>query len=273
MRGLGLERPPRWFAAALVVLVLGTAAVLVLLIQKQESLTVPSTGEYAEILELSADPGPSGSTTAPTSTATAPAAPEAPAAPPVLAVYGDGYAAGNEQGGLGPAGWPALVAGSTGTELALHAASQAGYASVGVGGQDYLGLVESAPEADAAVTLVVGSRNDRGQNPAVVRSQAAQVIASVRETAPGSVVVLVGPIWSDGAPPADLLAERDAVRAAAEAAGVGFVDPLATGWFAAPAGLISPDGVSPTDVGHAHLATLIAPVVTSALAQHGAAGN
>ena len=36
---------------------------------------------------------------------------EADAEPPVIAVYGDSYSVGTGQGGTGPAGWPALVAG------------------------------------------------------------------------------------------------------------------------------------------------------------------
>jgi hypothetical protein len=262
MRGLGLARAPRWVAVVLVFLLLADGAVLLLLRQRQLSLEASPTGEYASAV-AAASGGPAAPAAAPSAAAAQVATTDAP----VLAVYGDGYAAGNDQGGIGPAGWPALVAASAGAALSLHAVPQAGYASIGVTGQDFVGLVTAAPVADATVTLVVGSRNDRTQDPTVVSAHAAQVVDDVRAASPASVIVLIGPIWSNGAPPADVLANRDAVEEAANTAGVEFVDPLTAGWFAEPAGLISSDGVSPTDAGHAALAALIEPVVSAALAQ------
>ena len=48
-----------------------------------------------------------------------------------------------------------------------------------------------------------------------------------------------------GCAPAELTGGVDAVRPAAEAAGATYVDPLTLGWFADPAGLVSPaDGIS-----------------------------
>ncbi|SDY39231.1 Lysophospholipase L1 [Modestobacter sp. DSM 44400] len=214
-----------------------------------------------------ADTQMSVSTGAVTSAPPTPASAAPTSAPGVLAVYGDGYAAGNEEGGLGAAGWPVLVAARTGMTLSLHAVPQAGYVSVGSTGQDYAGLVETAPVPDAAVTLVVGSRNDRSADAAEVLAQVQQVVNDVRAAAPSTIVVVVGPVWSDGEPPADVLDDRDAVKTAATAAGVAFVDPIARNWFAQPTGLISSDGVSPTDAGHAHLADLITPWVTAALSQ------
>jgi hypothetical protein len=206
------------------------------------------------------------SAAAPSSSTTSPPATQATSAAPVLAVYGDGYAAGNELGGLGSAGWPALVAQRTGATLSLHAVSQAGYAAQGVTGQDFPALVKASPERNAAVTVLFGSRNDEGDDPAVVQACAAQTISTLKANAPGMVVIVIGPVWSDAAAPAPLRAIRDAVQDAAGAAGVQFVDPLALGWFARPSGLIAADGVSPTDAGNAYLASQIAPFVTAALA-------
>ncbi len=184
---------------------------------------------------------------------------------PVLAVYGDGYAAGNGEGGQGPAGWPALVAGRTGARLELHAASQAGYASLSPAGQDYADLVRDASVADATVTLLFGSRNDADESLAAVQQNVRLVISAAQEAAPSDTLIVIGPVWSSADAPAGLLAVRDAMRDAADAAGVRFVDPLAANWFAEPRGLISVDGVSPNDAGHAHLADLVEPVVAAAL--------
>ncbi|MGY1723804.1 SGNH/GDSL hydrolase family protein [Blastococcus sp. SYSU DS0533] len=188
-------------------------------------------------------------------------------AAPVLAVYGDGYAAGNESGGLGPAGWPAIVAQRVGAELQLNAVSRSGYAAAGATGQDFLDLVESTPVPDADVTLLFGSRNDLDESPAVVRENATAAIAAAQSQAPDTSVVVIGPVWDDGDVPDALLAVRDAVQAAARAVGVPFVDPLAAGWFAEQTGFIAADGVSPNDQGHVYLADRVTPLVQTAVAQ------
>ena len=251
MRGMSLERPPRWGTAVLVLLVIGNAALLFYL------ATRPAPAD-----DYVAQPRVAAATMSP-----APAAVPVPAVPSaaeatqssLLAVYGDGYAAGNELGGLGSAGWPALLAERTGAELALHAAPRAGYLAVGTTGQNFLDLVRAAPVPDAAVTLVVGSRNDMNQDVTRIRQNAAERGSSIRSQAPDTTVVIVGPVWPDGNAPASVLAVRDAVRDAAVAAGVTFVDPLVEGWFTGDVGLIAGDGVSPTDAGHAYLAGVLEP--------------
>ncbi len=183
----------------------------------------------------------------------------------VLVVYGDGYAAGNQWGGEGAAGWPALVAERLGARLELHAASQAGYASFSPAGQDYADLVAGAPFPEATVTVLFGSRNDADENLDAVRANARETVSAAQRAATGDVLVVIGPVWSSADVPVQLLAVRDIVREAAEAAGAQFVDPLADGWFADPANLISGDGVSPTDEGHARLAELVDPAIAAAL--------
>lgn len=257
MRGLQLERPPRWGILALVLLVLGNVALFTIL-----GMRSAPADTYTPVVRAAS---PSAVVPAAPSAPGTPA--ETPAAPPVLAVYGDGYAAGNEVGGLGAAGWPALVAARTGAELALTAASQAGYASLGTSGQNYAAMLQSHPVPDAAVTVLFGSRNDSDEDPAILQQQVPLAIRTAMANAPGDVLVVIGPVWSDAAAPESVYAVRDTVRDAAAAAGAVFVDPLDEGWFASPEGLIAADGISPTDAGHAALAELITPVVATALAQ------
>jgi lysophospholipase L1-like esterase len=206
---------------------------------------------------------PAAAATASTPSASSDPTPEAVEVTPVLAVYGDGYAAGNDMGGLGAAGWPALVAQRTGADLVLHAVPQAGYASIGITGQDYPAVITANPVPGAAVTILFGSRNDADEDLSVVRSNVEKAI-SAAEQASGKVVV-IGPVWDDADVPGSALAVRDIVQAAAETAGVAFVDPLAEGWFAQETGLISDDGISPNDAGHTYLAERIAPVIQAML--------
>ncbi|MEA3218389.1 MAG: hypothetical protein QOJ19_4545 [Acidimicrobiia bacterium] len=255
MRGLRLERPPTWGILVLALLLIGNACLFVFLAAR------PAPADpYVSSL-------PAGATTlVPTPAATATDGTPPARQSPILAVYGDGYAAGNELGGLGAAGWPALVALQTGSELVLHAAPRTGYASVGASGQDYLAIIQANPVPEAAVTVVFGSRNDADEDLARVQANATLAITAAQVNAPASRVVVVGPVWDDADVPAGVVAVRDVVKAAAQAAGATFVDPLAEGWFAQQAGLIADDGISPNDAGHAYLAQRIVPAVTAALA-------
>jgi lysophospholipase L1-like esterase len=184
----------------------------------------------------------------------------------VLAVYGDSYSAGGRQGGKGDAGWPALVADGLGADLRLHAAGGAGYVN-GSKAKDetFLDQVRGAPEPDADVVVVFGSRNDKFLPVADVKSQAVAVLEAVRSQSPSAELVVVGPAWDDDIPPDELFMTRDAVASAAAGAGPLFVDPLAGGWLLDRPELIGTDGIHPTDAGHAYLAQLIEPIVREAL--------
>jgi hypothetical protein len=251
MRGLGLERPPAWGIVALILLVIGNVALFSTMSMKPEPADayVPRTTPAA-----ATDSTPSASDDP---------SPGVVEVVPVLAVYGDGYASGNDMGGLGGAGWPALVAERTGADLVLYAVPQAGYASIGVTGQNYPAVIAASPVPGAAVTILFGSRNDADENLSVVQANAEKAIMAAKQASES--VVVIGPVWDNAEVPAGALAVRDIVQAAARNAGVTFVDPLAGGWFAQENGLISADGISPNEAGHAYLAERIAPVVRTML--------
>ncbi|MGY2078744.1 GDSL-type esterase/lipase family protein [Modestobacter sp. SYSU DS0657] len=266
MRGLGLERPPRWGIALLIALVVGNVALFSFLALRSEPAD-PLAGRPSPAADeaVLADVPPS-------ATEVVPITPEAePSTPPVLAVYGDGYATGNQLGGQGAAGWPALVAQRVGAELRLNAVSQAGYAAEGVTGQNYLDLVQASPVPDADVTILFGSRNDDDETAGEVAQNAAAVLAAVRAAAPDTTVIVIGPVWSNSTPSAGVLAANDAVEEAAEAAGVTYVDALEGGWFATGEG-IAYDGISPTDAGNDYLASAVLPFLQEAL-EAGAQGG
>jgi lysophospholipase L1-like esterase len=184
----------------------------------------------------------------------------------VLAVYGDSYSAGGRQGGKGSDGWPALVADELDVDLRLHAAGGAGYVN-GSRARDetFLDQVRGAPEPDADVVVVFGSRNDKFLPPADVKRQAMAVFEAVRAQSPSAALVVIGPAWDDDLPPDELYATRDAVASAAVAAGALFVDPMAEEWLLDRPQLIGADGVHPNDAGHAYIAGLIEPIVRDVL--------
>lgn len=205
--------------------------------------------------------GPTAGTTART---TAPTTERAP----VLAVYGDWYVSGTDQGGVGPAGWPAIVSQRIGAEATVpHAAPAAGYVAESATGDTFLTLAQNTPEPTADVTIVFGSRNDYLSTPAEITAAATRTFETIRATAPQTELLVIGPAWTDAAVPPELLPVRDAVQQAAAAAGATFVDPIAERWFFDDTGLISTDLISPTDAGHVYLADRIEPVVRQLLAE------
>lgn len=264
MAGPQLGRSRTWGFVALLVLVLVNSALLAHMLLGSGGPEPYTGGARA----AATGPGEAATALSPTEVPEAAAvfrtapSPE----PAVLAVYGDGYAAGNELGGVGLAGWPALVAQQTGTELALHAVRQAGYAAAGASGQKFIDLIQAKPVPDAAVTVVFGSRNDLHGDPSDISARVSEALVAVRANAPETSLLVIGPAWSNANVPPNILALRDAVLAVAQAAGATFVDPVAQGWFAESSGLIAADGISPTDQGHVYMAGRIAPAVATALA-------
>jgi len=181
----------------------------------------------------------------------------------VLAFYGDRYTAGTQQGGLGPAGWPAILTerlDARATEV--HALIDAGYVATSTFGDfTYEALAGQQPEPDADVTIVFGSRNDFQASRRDITAAATRTFDIILAAAPNTQVLVIGPVGTDAAVLPELPLVRDAVRDAALAAGVTYVDPLAERWFSDDVGLIGPDRISPTDAGHAYLADQIEPYV------------
>jgi lysophospholipase L1-like esterase len=177
---------------------------------------------------------------------------------PRLAVIGDSYSAGSNNGVT----WPDLLAQKRGWSVQNAAIGGSGYVA---GGEDAFpfraGYVAEATTPD--LILVVGSRNDKDE-PEKIRGAATTLFADLKQKAPQAQVVVIGPIWDSTAPPAGVLRANAETRAAAEAAGLPFVDALPLGWLNDSA-LIQPDGVHPTDAGQQVLADRI-DAVTPAVA-------
>ena len=207
------------------------------------------------------------------STSSSPSADPSPTAADatVLAFYGDRYTSGSPQGGLGPAGWPAIVTERLGAEATEpHALSDAGYVATSTsafGDFDFEVLATQLPEPDADVTIVFGSRNDFEASQEDITAAATRTFDAIRANAPDTELLVIGPAWTDAAVPPEIPPVRDAVRQAALAAGATFVDPLAERWFFDDVGLIGPDRISPNNAGHAYLADQIEPFVRNLLGE------
>ena len=252
----GLPPAPRW---AWVSMIAGVVAIAVM-------LPFAVNRGAVEVAESAVDrTRPSEPSASPTVEASATPSAEPDEGPPVIAVYGDAYSAGSAEGGTGAAGWPALVAGRLDADVRLHAAPGAGYVAVG-GPGTFLQQVQAAPEVDADVVVIFGSRNDTGVPSQQISDQAATTFDAVRSASPDAELVVIGPAWTDEAVPAEVFLVRDAVASAAGDAVATFVDPLQQEWFFGRLELIGDDAINPTDEGHAYLADLIEPILGQALA-------
>jgi lysophospholipase L1-like esterase len=181
---------------------------------------------------------------------------------PVVMVLGDSYTAGIS--GMPPEktyaaeaarrlGWQIIIGGYQGT----------GFVARGHVGKTFATLFAEELAWRPAPDLVVvsGGHNDWPKPPDKVAAAAQSLLASVKERWPGVPVVLLGPLWGGDPTPA-ALSIRDAVKSAAVASGVPFIDPLQERWFTGSVKLgtgnapeyIRKDGVHPNAAGSRYLA-------------------
>jgi lysophospholipase L1-like esterase len=187
-----------------------------------------------------------------------------------IAVIGDSYTTGTDEGGLGPRSWTALAwhtLAARGMRIAadVSAEGKSGYFVPGDHGSVFEDLTARAVKPDDALVVFFGSRNDQGVDPALLAGRARDTFDLARLIAPSAKFLVIGPPWPTADVPGSMLMIRDVLNAAARAAGAAFVDPIGDRWFVDRPDLIGPDGVHPNDAGHAYLADKIAPLIRTQL--------
>ncbi|UXA07815.1 SGNH/GDSL hydrolase family protein [Mycobacterium sp. SMC-2] len=187
-----------------------------------------------------------------------------------LAVIGDSYTTGTGEGGLGPRSWPArawdgLAARGERISADVAAEGRAGYGMPGDHGSVFEDLTARAVQPDDVLAVFFGSRNDETIDPAVVAEKARSAFDLARHLAPSARLLVIGPPWPTVDVPLPMLQVRDALGAAAAAAGATWVDPIAEHWFVGRPDLIGADGVHPNDAGHQYMADKIAPLIRTQL--------
>ena len=188
-----------------------------------------------------------------------------------VAVIGDSYTTGTDEGGLGPNSWTA-IAWRTLTAPGLRIASdvaaegRAGYAAIGDHGSIFADLAATAVQPEDALVVFFGSRNDRDIDPVLLAERARETFDLARRLAPFARFLVIGPPWLTADVPEPVLVTRGVLAGAAQAAGADFVDPIDERWFVDRPELIGADGVHPNDAGHLYLADKIAPLIRWQLA-------
>ena len=189
-----------------------------------------------------------------------------------VAVIGDSYTTGTDEGGLGPRAWTALAwhtLAARGVPIAADVAAEgrAGYGVPGDHGSIFEDLTARAVKPDDALVVFFGSRNDEGVDPGLLAGKAREAFDLARRFAPSARFLVIGPPWPTADVPGPVLQIRDVLNAAARAAGATFVDPIGDRWFVDRPDLIGPDGVHPNDAGHQYLADKIAPLIRMQLSR------
>lgn len=188
-----------------------------------------------------------------------------------IAVIGDSYTTGTDEGGEGPQSWTSrawLLLAGQGARVDADVAAEggAGYGIRGNRGSLFEDLTSRVVDRDDALVVFFGSRNDQPVDMQQYPVLVGDTFQIARRMAPNAKFLVIGPPWPTADPPDEILALRDSLRAQAKAAGAVFIDPLAERWFVGRPDLIGPDGVHPTDAGHAYMAEKIAPLIRSQLA-------
>ena len=194
------------------------------------------------------------------------AAPAHAADPARIAVIGDSYTAGTDEGGSGTRSWPQIawqLLARQGVPIDADVAAEggAGYGQRGSGGSIFEDLTAQAVRNNDALVIFFGSRNDQPVDPQKFSSYAAETFHLARYAAPAAKFLVIGPPWPTASPPPPVLKIRDSLRDQAAQIGASFIDPIADGWFVGRPDLIGKDGVHPNDAGHAYMADKIAPLI------------
>jgi len=122
---------------------------------------------------------------------------------------------------------------------------------------------------DDALVVFVGSRYDgRPQILPQLANVVHGVFTQAKQTAPQAKLLVIGPIYPEGDPPAQVLQARDIMRDQAAAVGATFVDPIAEGWLVDQPEAISTGNV--TEAGNVFIAQKMYPLIQKALEVAGA---
>lgn len=177
---------------------------------------------------------------------------------PDVVIVGDSYTGGSDEGGVGPNGYPALLAKQFGFRISVLAVGGSGYTSRGTGAETFGERVVQAMARKPDVVVVYGSRNDSTADSDELRAAVQATLAPLATASPKPKVLIIGPAWGAFPPPGDPDAAREIVGEVASGFGFTFIDPMEQGWFTGSnSQYIGSDRIHPTDAGHIHTAGLI----------------
>ncbi|MGZ8802269.1 MAG: Rv0518 family GDSL lipase [Mycobacterium sp.] len=187
-----------------------------------------------------------------------------------IAVVGDSYTTGGDEGGSGTKGWTtqvwqALTQHGIAVTPTVAAEGGAGYCTRGNRGSVFEDLTVRAVKPTDVLVVFFGSRNDMDVDPTRLSIAMYGTLKMARQIARSAKFLVIGPPWPTADPPPAIRRIRDVLGYQAELAGAAFLDPIAARWFVGEPELIGADGVHPTDAGHTYMAEKLAPLIGAQL--------
>jgi lysophospholipase L1-like esterase len=187
---------------------------------------------------------------------------------PRVILFGDSFV----EPPYGFVGFAQLIGDATGWELLNSGNGGTGYLKTSEGNGNYSSRVTTdVCNLNPKALIVYGSTNDSWQSTTAEQTAAANFFAAVKACAPAARIMAVGAVCPTAENCAAQQALNSGIGAAAAAAGVPFVDPIAESWITpdtAPTytcmstigtncGLA--DDIHPTQAGHTNIANHILP--------------
>src|SRR6201986_5246316 len=148
-----------------------------------------------------------------------------------VAVIGDSYTTGTDEGGWGSNTWTNrtwLTLARQGVQVLPEVASEgrAGYVVRGDHGSVFEDLTNRAVHPDDALVVFFGSRNDHGVDPMQITAMAHDALDLAPRIAPAANRLAIRPPWTRSAPPLEVHYVRDILSGKAHDAGATFIDPI-----------------------------------------------
>ena len=196
---------------------------------------------------------------------------DATADPIDIAIVGDSFTSGTPLGGEDDANWTQVLdtlldSTEVPHTVSVESGNGSGYSSPGVRGLTFAQMADTVIESETDLVIVFGSVNDAGEPEESYAADVAATLAGIRERVPSATLLVVGPAWVDARIPPEVERLEEVLRVESLRAEADFVNPLEKRWFFDPnrsnvVGLISTDGLHPTDAGHRYLAERMAELV------------
>ena len=139
-------------------------------------------------------------------------------------------------------GWEVFSGGQGGSGYGAKPADGSTTGSTPFGSPQRIRALAEAAAQPGGLDLIVfaGTSNNDATASATLQGYVAQALADAATAAPGVPIIGVGPQNTANAPSASRLAARDAIKAAFDAAGRPFIDPLAEAWITGTGTVASP---------------------------------
>lgn len=177
---------------------------------------------------------------------------------PTVTFIGDSWSVG--RGATDLYGYAPRTADQLGWHADVLGVGGSGYSVPGPHDNVFAERIGAAVATRAEIIVVQGSLNERHSTPEALARAATATLADLRARAdPGTRILVIGACENPGTPDTTMHWINEEIGAAAEKAGLPFVDPAAEGWLDPDDAPLWADTIHPSDLGHEVFARRLVP--------------